>query len=79
MGCRGNYSPVETELGGAAEEQHRILSGWILEGFLVERDGFLAETTQLFMGVVPAPASEILCSSRSGAVIAKLLRRSVAG
>lgn len=62
---RGNYCPVETELGRAPEDWHRILSGSILEGLLVETDGFLVETIQLFMGLAPAPASESLCFSQS--------------
>lgn len=56
---------METELGRALEDWHRILSGCILEGLLVETDGFSVEMIQLFMGIAPAPSSESLCFSQS--------------
>lgn len=51
----------------------------ILEGFPGERDGFVVEMMQLFLGMVPALADVIVCSSQSCLWVVDKLLEGTAG
>lgn len=50
-------------MDGGLRISTEVCPGRILEGFLVEKDGFFAGTMQMFIDIVPALAFPVLCPS----------------
>lgn len=50
-------------MDGGLRISTEVCPGRILEGFLVEKDGFFTGTMQMFIDIVPALAFPVLCPS----------------